>query len=430
MEHTRPARRKVREDGRTVPRTSLTPHQGTLQADDQRHTGKVASLRTPKTIFALAALALGLSTLSPVQAQTRMHTQSPQAPLIAPGRLALPVTAFGAGAQITNQHIDHTANAIDHDRTLFDGTNPSNQGRRYTRFGGSGTLYEEIRLPATALTGAAPRWVGFMATAFPTTGAAQVVYARDTTYLTTAWAYCSRPDLVAVPGRYSTRSCQYHGNADQVSYTVVTGIQGNVVLAFYTQVRNDRVGSLAQSQADASTVARRAFALYAQLPVHRGPVPAGTLSVSTPVVVSPSAHRYQASIAGATVRFTHTTTYGDGSIDYDYDIQWDGHPQRVPDYYTVNAHNPDAAAARDTSNGSLVVARLSWIGGTPQTETTTNGWVVTERAPDGSVCRIDTGEYVATVAFQTTVWASDCTTATARTKAALHGVSAAISAAT
>src|SRR5947209_16899732 len=123
-------------------------------------------MRTRTPIAALAVLtSTWLSaTAAPAQAQTLA------AHLIAPRRLALPVTAFGRGARITDVHIDRTASAIDHDATLDTTTDHANQGLRYTRFGGSGTLYEAIRLPATAGTGSTPRGVYVMATAFPTTG--------------------------------------------------------------------------------------------------------------------------------------------------------------------------------------------------------------------------------------------------------------------
>jgi hypothetical protein len=388
-----------------------------------RHYLEIAHLMT-RIKTALALLLLGPALLAAAPA----HAQSPQAPLIAPGRLALPITAFGAGAQITHLHIDRTASAIDYDSTLSTTSYPSHQGHRYTLFHGSGTLYEDAVLPATRLTGSATRRVGFMATAFPTTGAAQVVYARDTAVLSTTWTNCGRPDLVAVAGRYSTRSCQYHKSGNQASYILVTGIQGNVALAFYVSVPNDHAGSLLQVQNDASTVARKAFAAYAQLPVRRGPAPTGT---STPVVVASSdTHPYQATIVGASVSFERSRTEYDGSITYGYDIKWAGAAQvgDSPDFYLINANNADQAGAQEMSDEWEQHAQKGLLGGKPQTDTTTNGWVVREEAPDGGTCSVSTGRMVGTVALLTVVWASDCTTATSRTKAALTGVVAAVTA--
>src|SRR5918912_729741 len=108
-------------------------------------------IRTPLAALAILTTTLLSATAAPAQAQT------PTAPLIAPRRLALSLTGFGRGARITNVHIDRTASAIDRDATLDTTTDHANQGRRYTRFGGSGTLYEAIRLPATARTGSTPR---------------------------------------------------------------------------------------------------------------------------------------------------------------------------------------------------------------------------------------------------------------------------------
>jgi hypothetical protein len=130
--------------------------------------------RTPLAALAVLTTTLLSATAAPAQAQASA------APLITPRRLALSLTGFGRGARIDTLHIDRTASAIDRDATLDMDTDHANQGQRYTRFGGSGTLYEAIRLPATARTGSAPRWVYVMATAFPTTGAAQEVYKRDT----------------------------------------------------------------------------------------------------------------------------------------------------------------------------------------------------------------------------------------------------------
>src|ERR671937_2282312 len=95
--------------------------------------------RTPLAALAVFTTTLLSATAAPAQARTSA------APLIAPRRLALSLKGFGRGARITDVHIDRTASAIDRDSTLDTVTDHANQGRRYTRFGGSGTLYEAIR---------------------------------------------------------------------------------------------------------------------------------------------------------------------------------------------------------------------------------------------------------------------------------------------
>src|SRR5437764_10287897 len=209
-----------------------------------------------------------------------------------------------------------------------------------------------------------------MATAFPTTGAAQEVYKRDTAALGSIYDFCGRPALVGVRGRYSTRSCQIHRSGSLSTYVVVKGVQGNVVLAFYTSVGNDRASSLVQAQADASTLARKIFATYAHLPVHRGPAPAAALLIndvpatatpqptsaplpmptSTPVPTQtvasvPVSTTYQAAIPGASVVLGTSANETDGSTSYLYSVTWmDGGPTTVS-FYVLNVNNPSTSEA-------------------------------------------------------------------------------------
>jgi hypothetical protein len=91
-----------------------------------------------------------------------------------------------------------------------------------------------------------------MATAFPTTGAAQAAWRADTSFLGSYLEGCARRDLVAVPGRYSAYACRI-GTGHKQSYITVTAVRGNVEFAFYVIVYNDHPVSLPQIQADAST---------------------------------------------------------------------------------------------------------------------------------------------------------------------------------
>ena len=392
--------------------------------------------RTPLAALAVLTTTLLSATAAPAQAQT------PAAHPIAPRRLALPVTAFGRGARITAVHVDRTASAIDRDSTLDTDTRHANQGRRYTRFGGLGTLYEAIRLPATARTGSTPRWVYVMATAFPTTGAAQEVYKRDTAALASIYEDCGRPALVGVRSRYSTRACQDHTRGHLSTYVGVTGVQGNVVLAFYTWVGNDRAESLVQAQADAATVARKLFAAYAHLPVHRGPAPAAALILSdvpatatpqptstplpvptsTPVPTQtvasvPVSTTYQATIPGASVVWVSSINSTDGSTDYLYNVTWADNAS-VRSTYVLSVNNRSTSDATTVSADFLSAAQASYIGGTPQTSTNGSYWVVQEVGvvQGASACRVMTGTAIGTTALAVTSIAvgSDCGTATTR----------------
>jgi hypothetical protein len=414
--------------------------------------------RTPLAALAVLTTTLLSTTAAPAQAQT------PAARLIAPRRLALPVTAFGPGARITGVHIDRTVSAIDRDATLDTTTDHAHQGPRYTRFGGSGTLYEAIRLPATARTGSTPRWVYVMATAFPTTGAAQAVYKRDTAALASIYDFCGRPALGGVRGRYSTRSCQIHRSGSLSTYVVVTGVQGNVVLAFYTSVGNDRAGSLVQAKADASTVARKAFAAYAHLPVHRGPAPAAALLIndvpatatpqptstplpvptSTPTLVPtstpvptqtvasvPVSTTYQATIPGASVVWVSSTNSMDGSTFYLYSVTWTD-TTFVGSTYMLNVNNPTTSDATTASAGALSAAQASYIGGTQQTSTNGSYWVVQEVGvvQGASACRVTTGTAIGTTALavESVAVGSDCGTATTRNASIVASLSTIVTA--
>jgi plastocyanin len=74
---------------------------------------------------------------------------------------------------------------------------------------------------------------------------------------------------VTVQGRYSAYACQM-STGNKQSYIAVTAVRGNVEFAFYVIVYNDHPASLSQLQADASTLTRHTFAIYAHLPVRRG----------------------------------------------------------------------------------------------------------------------------------------------------------------
>jgi hypothetical protein len=148
--------------------------------------------------------------------------RAPTPQTIVPGRLALPASAFGRDAVIIGRRIDRTAHAIDDEDIL--GTNGIHDryGSLYISLHGSGSLYEQVALPATALTGDKERDIFYVATAFPTTGAAQAAYRGDTSFLSTTWTTCLKPALVAVPGRYSTAACRSTEGRKQ-SFIMVTG---------------------------------------------------------------------------------------------------------------------------------------------------------------------------------------------------------------
>jgi plastocyanin len=196
--------------------------------------------------------------------------------------------------------------AINSEAILASTATEERQGSLYHSLGASGSLFERVILPGTAGTGGAPRFVHFMATAFPTTEAAQAAWRGDTSFLGSylAWIIherhrpqhaaversqevahighkqpdrffrlegCARRDLVTVQGRYSAYACQM-STGNKQSYIAVTAVRGNVEFAFYVIVYNDHPASLSQLQADASTLTRHAFAIYAHLPVRHGAV--------------------------------------------------------------------------------------------------------------------------------------------------------------
>jgi hypothetical protein len=254
-----------------------------------------------------------------------------------------------------------------------------------------------------------------------------------------------------VRGRYSTRSCQIHTSGQLSTHVEVTGVQGNVVLAFCTLIGNDRAGSLVQAEADASTVARKAFAAYAHLPVHRGLAPAGALILSdvpatatpqptsTPLLVPtstpvptqtvasvPVSTTYQATIPGASVVLGTSINETDGSTSYLYNVTWmDGGPATVS-FYALNVNNPTTSAATAESTSLLSTMQRSLNGGTPQTSTNGSYWVVQEVGT--AVCRVATGTAIGTTALAVTSVAADCGTATTRNASIVASLSTIVTA--